>query len=446
MITALAATLTTAALLPLGTHQLSSAASFMPAMLSVVACFDVLSVYLLLGGYRDRGDLRLLVMSWAYTWSLVSMAGYALAFPGVVSDNPPLAVTASMAPYFYLLWHVGFPVLLGAAWAPWPVSWSTSTPPPRRRRLSAASTAAVAVGSGAVVASLAVLAHRLPVLIVGLDYSAMTSLTAPVTTPLVLLALVAAVRGTRLRGGPERWSTIAILACLCDLALTYTSGSRYSLGWYCGRSLTLVASGVVLMSMLAEFRRLKARAEYDAATDQLTGLHNRRSVYEELEQIVARSSRSGSPLGVLSLDLDMFKQVNDIFGHAVGDMVLSEVGLLLTQSCRRGDVVARVGGEEFLILLPDTDAAGTLTAAEKIRGAVELMTIPACKVRMTASLGVANLRADDIGTTTLLRRVDTALYQAKQDGRNRVVVSAKDAYRSDDDLVEEPLNALVAAR
>jgi diguanylate cyclase (GGDEF)-like protein len=176
--------------------------------------------------------------------------------------------------------------------------------------------------------------------------------------------------------------------------------------------------------MLAVFQRVKAQAEYDAATDPLTGLHNRRSAYEALEQMVARSRRSGAPLGVLILDLDLFKQVNDRYGHETGDMALAEVAHLLARSCRLGDVVARVGGEEFLILLPDTHDRGTLVVAEKIRSLVAAMVVPADKVRMTVSIGAATLERDDLSTGILLQRADTALYQAKEAGRNRVVMAA----------------------
>jgi diguanylate cyclase (GGDEF)-like protein len=423
VVTASAALLTTAVLLPVSGHQWAASASFMPAMLAVVACFDVMSVYLLVGDYHDRGDVRLLMMTWAYAWSLIVMAGYALAFPAAVAVHAPLAVTPSMAPYLYLTWHTGFPLLLGVAWAPWPARWTAPTPPGRRRVVSAVSVAATVATGVAVVALFAAVVRRLPVLISGLDTSAMTKLTAPVTLPLVVGVLGAIVYGTRRRAGPERWSAIAALVCLCDLTLTYAARSRYSLGWYCGRSLTLVSAGVVLVAMLAAFRRLKARAEYDAGIDPLTGLCNRRSARTAFDQLVARCRRSGAALGVLSLDLDYFKQINDHHGHETGDAVLTQVGQLLTRSCRYGDVVARVGGEEFLILLPDTDEDATLIVAEKIRALISGMHLPGLETPMTASLGATAMRHDDLTIGTLLRRVDAALYQAKQAGRNRVVLA-----------------------
>jgi diguanylate cyclase (GGDEF)-like protein len=427
ILAAIFAVLTTIALLPMSSIPIGPTNSFVPAMLSVVACFDFLAVYLLLGDYRDRGDVRLLMMCWAYVWSLIVMGGYALAFPGVLTGSPPLAVTASTASYLYVAWHGGFPVLLGAAWAPWPSRWTAPTPAARRRPLATSTLALAALTGGLVVALISTFSQQLPVLIHGLDTSRMTELTAPLTMPLVVLALASGLHGSRRRSGPERWSIVAILVCLCDLTLTYYSGSRFSLGWYIGRSLTLLSSAGVLMAMLIAFQGLKSRAEHEAAYDALTGLVNRRSVYESLDQMIANCRRSKAPLSVISLDLDLFKHINDRYGHDAGDTVLASVGPLLIRTCRRGDVVARVGGEEFLILLPDTDGRGALVLAEKIRAQVEIMPVPAIKGSVTASLGATAFRADDLTTTMLLKRVDEALYQAKQLGRNRAVLAAPPA-------------------
>lgn len=424
LLAGLGTVLVTAALLPVSMAALGPTVSFMPALVSVVACFDLMSVYLLVGEHRDQGDRRMLMMAGAYTWSLVVMGGYALAFPGAISVDPPLALSPSVAPYLYIAWHGGFPVLLGAAWLPWPRGLVASTPVARRRTVAAITLVGTVAFGGLVVAFFVAFAHRLPVLIVGLDLSGLTRVTAPVTIPLVLLALIGTIFGTRRRTGPERWSSIAILVCLCDLVLTYYSGIRFSLGWYAGRSLTLLAAGVVLVAMLAQFRKLKMQAEHDAAFDALTGLHNRRVAHVALDQLVARSRRSGSPLGVVALDLDQFKTINDRFGHEAGDAVLAAVGRSLRGCCRAGDVSARVGGEEFLVLLPDTDERGTLVAAEKLRGVIGSLAVPALPWQVTASVGATVLRADDVDAATVLRRADAAMYRAKIHGRDRVEADA----------------------
>lgn len=243
--------LVTVLLLPVGATRLDATTSFVPALISVVCCFDLLSVYLLVGAYRDRGEVRHLVMALGYAWSLVTMTGYALAFPGAVSLRPPLASSLSTAPYLYLLWHCGFPMIVGLAWAPWPRRLPTLTPLVRRSRTAVLTLVGTVLAGIVAVVGMVLAAPGLPTLIVGLDTSRMTRLTAPVVLPLVAIALVACHRGTRSRSGPERWATVVVLVCLCDLVLTYVSGHRFSLGWYCGRALTLFAAGAVLVAMLA---------------------------------------------------------------------------------------------------------------------------------------------------------------------------------------------------
>ena len=410
----------TATLLPFVAVQLKPSSAFMPALIAAVAVFDIMSAYLLVGDFRDRGDRRALVMAWAYVWSLVVMTGYALAFPGAIFADPPLALTASTSPYLYVAWHGGFPVLLGIAWAPWPTRFSSPVAPSERLRASLACLVTAGVVGGGTVALFCLYAEQLPVLINGLDLSRMTTLTAPLVVPLVVVALAATVHGTWGRTGPERWASIAVLVCLCDLILTYVGRTRYSLGWYGGRSLTLVAAGVVLVAMLASFRRLKAQAERDAHIDALTGLVNRRGAYAALETMLAQCQRSGTRVGVVSFDLDWFKAINDKEGHEAGDAVLAQVGVVLNSRTRGGDVGARVGGEEFLLLLHDNEADDLLAAAERVREAIAEMTVPEVCASVTASMGVTTMGPEDHDVASVLRRADQALYAAKHNGRNRV--------------------------
>ena len=413
------AVLVTLLVLPLGSTQLGPTISFVPAVLATVACFDLMSVWLLAGEYLDTGDRRMLAMTLAYVWSLVLMGGYALAFPGVVSAHPPLAVTRSVAPYLYIGWHTGFPALLGAAWAPWSYLADVERRP-RAPRLAAA----VAVVSAAAllgVAGCVLFARQLPVLIHGLDTSGMTKVTAPVALPLVLLSLLVCTRAVRGRTGPERWSGVAILVCLCDLCLTYASRYRYSLGWYTGRTLTVTAAGVLLIAMLASFRRLKATAEFNAAYDGLTALANRRSAYDSLTAMVARARRTGSPLSVVMFDLDRFKQINDGHGHAAGDEVLRSVAGTLRATVRDSDLGARLGGEEFLVVLPDANLQDGRLVAERLRAQLRTRTIPAIGASVTASFGVAELLPADVSAESVLHRADQAMYRAKALGRDQVV-------------------------
>lgn len=414
----------TAALLPFGATQLGPSVSFLPAVLAAVTCFDIISVCLLAGDYRDTGDRRILVTAWAYVCSLVMMIGYALAFPGVVSPDPPLATAASVAPYLYVGWHVGFPVLLGLAWSPWPSRLSRSTAGPARQRELWISTSVVATASTAVVAACVLFVDSWPVLIDGLNLSGMRTVTGPVVFPLVVVSLVLTWRGLRGRRGPERWATVAVLVCLCDLVLTYGTLNRFSLGWYAGRGLTVVAAAVLLVAMLAAFRQLKSTAEYNAAFDSLTGLANRRTADAGLAAAVARARRAGTPLTVIALDLDHFKAINDRHGHPAGDAVLAAVGAALIAGVRDGDVPARVGGEEFVVLLPDIAESSALLVAERLRTVVSELDVPGVPQSVTASLGVAHLDPWDLDASSLLQRADEALYAAKRLGRNRVMTAA----------------------
>jgi len=326
-----------------------------------------------------------------------------------------------MAPYFYLVWHGAFPLLLALAWSPWPRRWTQPSPARSRTRNAVGATGFLGFLALVTVATLLHFANRLPALIVGLDTSRMTTLTAPVVLPVVALALAVTVAGTRQRTGPERWVGIVVLVCLCDLVLTYAASTRFSVGWYAGRTLTMFAAGVVLMAMQKAFRGLKAEAERDATTDALTGLPNRRELSSRLPQMVERARRRGTSLGIVSFDLDWFKTINDRHGHETGDRVLLEVGKVLNAGSRVNDLVARVGGEEFLLVLDDVDAFETALAAERLRNLVSQIRITGLDQPVTASFGTTVATGRDLtDVAAVLRSADSALYEAKAAGRNRV--------------------------
>jgi len=164
--------------------------------------------------------------------------------------------------------------------------------------------------------------------------------------------------------------------------------------------------------------RLRTMSE----TDQLTGLFNRRVMMRRLEEEHARFLRSGHRYGVISLDLDHFKRVNDEYGHGVGDQVLRAVSDVLKTCQRSTDTLARMGGEEFMLLVPLTEEAGAMIQAQRICKAVgeaELRT-DAGNLRSTTSIGVAIVLATDTSVKTVITRSDAALYRAKGAGRNRV--------------------------
>jgi diguanylate cyclase (GGDEF)-like protein len=164
-------------------------------------------------------------------------------------------------------------------------------------------------------------------------------------------------------------------------------------------------------------RAANARLEQLASRDTLTGLPNRRSLTETLHAEVRRHRRSGQALTLVLADVDHFKKVNDTHGHAAGDAVLRAVGRALVGGCRVTDLVGRFGGEEFLLLMPDTDLAGARVACEKLRERVQAMAGP---VPVTMSFGVVSPAQYFSTMEEALNAADQALYRAKAEGRNRV--------------------------
>ena len=159
-------------------------------------------------------------------------------------------------------------------------------------------------------------------------------------------------------------------------------------------------------------------------TDFLTGAFNRRSFVEMSQRECLRARRYGSPLALLIMDIDHFKQFNDTYGHLAGDAMLCAMVDTCRANLRAVDLFARWGGEEFVVLLPDTDYEGSLRVAEKLRGAVADLSVPAGTghAQATISIGGAFWTCEDEDLDALLRRADIALYQAKQRGRNCVVM------------------------
>lgn len=176
--------------------------------------------------------------------------------------------------------------------------------------------------------------------------------------------------------------------------------------------------------VLANLRNL-AVAEIRAATDGLTGLPNARAVRDDLKRMVAQASRSELPLAAVLCDLDHFKQINDVYGHGKGDEALAAASAALRGALRESDFVGRYGGEEFLILLPDTELEGALVLARKLCDEVGRIEVPGVDRAITASFGVAAFPADAPDSDMLVRMADRALYGAKARGRNCVVASAE---------------------
>jgi diguanylate cyclase (GGDEF)-like protein len=227
------------------------------------------------------------------------------------------------------------------------------------------------------------------------------------------------------------------LYALISTVLIHTFGSfrerMDALRTYCkvvekGEAATLPQLGAErwpdeLTLLARSFQSMHIRLAEQIGSDPLTGCLNRRSLEAKLRADLRQARRRGSTLAVAALDLDHFKAINDAKGHPVGDVVLSQVAGIMRQTARDTDSVARVGGDEFVIVLPDTGWQGALTFAERLRRRVDDFSFgpPGTSLSLTVSIGVALGRGSDpITADMLLNEADTALYKAKTAGRNRV--------------------------
>lgn len=222
---------------------------------------------------------------------------------------------------------------------------------------------------------------------------------------LVLLCMVMVLRASTTFWFDEPGSTRLMRAPMQQI---------YAAGFHL--SALLLSIGALLMVS----ERVRYEFEHQASHDSLTGALTRRTLFQVGEKEWSRWKRYARPFSVLLLDIDRFKDINDQWGHPIGDRVLQDCTALIASRLRNGDVLGRYGGEEFVVVLRETGSAAAWTAAERIRQALERQAsadIPA----YTASIGVATVTDADVDFSALLKRADTGLYQAKASGRNRSV-------------------------
>lgn len=179
-----------------------------------------------------------------------------------------------------------------------------------------------------------------------------------------------------------------------------------------------------LVKLVKKLSEAQIHLKQISITDELTGIRNRRYIFERLDEEFDRARRSAHPLSLIMLDIDHFKKINDTHGHLFGDVVLQAVAARIKVSLRKHDLVGRVGGEEFLVICPESSIEDTLVVAERIRKVVndEVIGNEVKDVRVALSAGVTDLRDIDRSFEKLFARADSALYMAKEQGRNRVVV------------------------
>jgi len=255
------------------------------------------------------------------------------------------------------------------------------------------------------------------------DLPAGLRLALVVLLGLPAVALTAAGAGI---GRRVAWSLLGALALGAAFVAAFERGLLLPvaapLAAAAGGALAAVACGAV--AEVRDARAARRRAEALAATDPLTGLPNLRTFRAALEREIAAALRSGDPCTLIAFDLDHFKAVNDTLGHAAGDEVLTRTAHALRAVARRADLPARLGGEEFALLLPGTGAQDAAAVAERLRAAFRAVDVPGLARPVTASFGLATCPEDGVEAASLLAAADAAAYAAKRAGRDRVHLAA----------------------
>src|SRR3989475_9301984 len=255
------------------------------------------------------------------------------------------------------------------------------------------------------------------VLVLGIDAFAIYLKKSP-PIPLILL-LVPIVAGTAISLKTQGFVS----------ALVYHYIDRaFTIRFFATLTLTIIFANIVLSIIVDLHRRLLDQA----VVDPLTGVFNRRHMERSLSDAIERLRRNSPPTSLLLMDVDGFKSINDQFGHAKGDSVLKEIVSLIAKRSRKLDLLFRIGGEEFMLLLPDTQEAAAALVAEELRASTAESRLLE-DLQVTLSIGVAELRRGE-SPDSWMKHADDALYAAKKAGRNRVVCAGQPAPQPDPTL------------
>jgi diguanylate cyclase (GGDEF)-like protein len=408
----------------------------------------LLTAYLLLSQFSVNGVRAFLVLGAAFAMTGLLTIPYLFFFPDLFRPLVVSVGTEQVSVVMWTVWHLTFPILVGTYY----IVDRTLT----ARVIDTAEIrgnivlTVVLVVAGALVITGLTNAERdvLPHLVV---HGRFTTLWTHVYTPVIIVVnLVAALMVVALSKRPSRlqvWLAVALITAALDATLNALTTGRYTWPWYVGKIETLVTASVVLVVLLSEVAAMYRRLGTMAMLDPLTGLRNRRAIDDYLRWVIRSRRSDPSELSFLVLDVDYFKGFNDRYGHAAGDVALRRIANSIVESLHRDlDIAARFGGEEFVVLLPETGAVAAQHVAERIRRGVEGMQIThgASKVysAVTVSIGVAYVdKGTRIDQTTLFSVADHALYMAKEKRNCTVVVR----YAPDDPALMAAVPRVLAA-
>jgi diguanylate cyclase (GGDEF)-like protein len=417
------------ATLPLTRPAAVEPLAVVPTVMAVAAFAQLLTAFLLYNQYRGSHYPPLAVLALAYAGTGILGIAYVIAFSLLSADF--IVPVAGRVPWLYFAMHFYF-----AAYVLLFVVWEKLC-----RRFDA-------FGGGAGLAmatalAVAVIAFTIVVLVrqhgaVYLAGSAAIDVERIVATPALLafelIACAAVLLSSRRRRIVHLWVGVVVAISFCALLLGWaTLGERSAAAAYAGRIEWLASASILAVALLAGLYRIvlsltssNATLYEQSVSDELTGLLNRRGFNGRIEEELRRTQRKAESLALLFVDIDDFKRYNDGFGHPAGDAALGAVARVIRSSLRRAaDVGCRIGGEEFAVLLPETDDQGAVDVAERIRNGVRRLGImqgaDARHRVLTVSVGVASTSAHPTSDALeLTRRADRALYAAKNAGRDAV--------------------------
>ncbi len=425
---------------------------------------DAMTAVLLFGQYAYRRMLFYAILASAYLFSALIVVLFLFTFPGALLDSQPVIGSTQSAIWVWHFWHIIFPAIISVAMvAHWHELRGRLPQNEPRKNIILITLITVAVVL-LIAMAVTVFHDGMPVLI--------TRNAPPLTTGfyiagvtafmITLVALWQTVGLAREQRALHVWLAVMLVALLADIAASLGANERFTVGWYFGRVESIITASILLVVLVKEINQLYfqlAKAMNDliganerlsglvtekdklveelrdseeqilnlAYQDQMTGLANRWSLIERMQDTLAQGRRYNHNTGLLFIDLDHFKEINDNYGHDVGDALLLAIAYAIKDCVRVTDIPARIGGDEFVILVPHMrELDDAVIMAKKILASLNApFEIMSHHLRISASIGIAMHTPDDpTDSSEFLRRADEAMYEAKKSGRNCLVIEA----------------------